>query len=89
MEIIKIATWYDYCEYWTDNGFYLELNHGASQYVKIRIYTIKNGNTYFLLELDSEYSKHSIWKTTMLTALAKRLFANNGREIIKRIWEQK
>lgn len=87
MKITNSQTWYDYCEYWTDNGIYLELNHGYSQNVSIKVSLLKDGIKLITLQLGSERSEKSVWKTTMLGALAKRLVANEGRDIIRRIFQ--
>ena len=88
MKIINSQTWYDYCEYWTDNGIHIELNHGYGQTAQIRISIIENGERKLKIYLGYETSEKSVWKTTMLTALANRLVANNGAEIIRQVFTE-
>lgn len=82
MEITKKESWYDYSEYWTDNGLYLSLNHGALETVRIELKLKK-----LTIVFNSQTAKRT-WTVPMLDKIAKNMFSNNGRNIIKKIFEE-
>ncbi len=82
MEIKNKSHWYDHSEYWTDNGLYLSLNHGTFETVRVEL-KVKG----LIIVFNSQTAKRT-WTVPMLEKLARELLSNNGKTIIKKIFEE-